>query len=332
MDYKSKILSLFHTDSDVTFEEIAISIYDEQSKSNSTYKRYQDLLKIDPSAVNSLQGIPYLPISLFKQYEIKTGSWSSDKFFLSSGTADIKNISRHLIHDLDWYHMISDAIYQHFYPDTDSVIFGLLPNYIENEHSSLIHMVKHLSEGNNDRPFYLDNFESLYNDLKATLNLASTQSITLFGVTFALLDFAEKFQISDDRLNVIFTGGMKRRGEEMAFDIVVDKLQSGFPLSSIDAEYGMTELFSQAYSIAGSRYMPARSMRVVCQELNDVMCRAKYGKTGQLAIIDLANFDTQSFILTEDLGRCYTDGSFELLGRVSSSDLRGCSMMYAPIE
>ena len=43
--------------------------------------------------------------------------------------------------------------------------------------------------------------------------------------------------------------------------------------------------------------------------------------------IDLANFNTCSFIATDDLGKTYEDGTFEILGRLDASDIRGCNLL-----
>ena len=49
--------------------------------------------------------------------------------------------------------------------------------------------------------------------------------------------------------------------------------------------------------------------------------------TGAINIIDLANLHSCSFIATEDLGRIYPNGNFEVLGRMDNTALRGCSLM-----
>ena len=49
--------------------------------------------------------------------------------------------------------------------------------------------------------------------------------------------------------------------------------------------------------------------------------------TGAINIIDLANIYSCSFIATDDAGRLYANGSFEVLGRIDNSDISGCSLM-----
>jgi hypothetical protein len=51
------------------------------------------------------------------------------------------------------------------------------------------------------------------------------------------------------------------------------------------------------------------------------------GKTGGLNVIDLANLNSCAFMATQDLGKQYENGSFEVLGRFDHSDIRGCNLM-----
>ena len=68
-------------------------------------------------------------------------------------------------------------------------------------------------------------------------------------------------------------------------------------------------------------------MKVTTCDINDPLSTAATGKIGRLNIIDLANQESCAFIATEDLGRVYPDGSFEVLGRLDASDIRGCNLM-----
>jgi hypothetical protein len=88
----------------------------------------------------------------------------------------------------------------------------------------------------------------------------------------------------------------------------------------------MTELLSQAYAKAGGRYQPPPWMRVLVRSEEDPFALSETG-AGILCIIDLANVYSCSFIETQDVGRVHADGSFEVLGRLDNSDIRGCSLL-----
>ncbi|GIV31056.1 MAG: hypothetical protein KatS3mg029_0407 [Saprospiraceae bacterium] len=91
----------------------------------------------------------------------------------------------------------------------------------------------------------------------------------------------------------------------------------------------MTELLSQAWSKGHGRFTPAPTLRVHAREITDPLAPQAPGRTGVLHLIDLANIDSCAFIATEDLGRVFADGSFEVLGRMDNSDMRGCNLMVA---
>ena len=57
--------------------------------------------------------------------------------------------------------------------------------------------------------------------------------------------------------------------------------------------------------------------------------QVKLTGAGAINIIDLANIDSCCFIGTDDAGKVFADGKFELLGRLDSSDVRGCSLLTA---
>jgi hypothetical protein len=68
-------------------------------------------------------------------------------------------------------------------------------------------------------------------------------------------------------------------------------------------------------------------MKLLTRDPNDPFQLFPHEKTGCLNIIDLASFNSCAFIATEDLGKTYEDGSFEMLGRFDSSGVRGCNLM-----
>lgn len=89
----------------------------------------------------------------------------------------------------------------------------------------------------------------------------------------------------------------------------------------------MTELSSQAYRPPAAGFLPANTLRIQARELNDPFQILAPGAQGALNLYDLANVDTCAFVASEDLGRSYADGSFEVLGRVDRSVVRGCNLL-----
>lgn len=301
-------------------DEVVNNLFRYQCANNALYGRFVELL-------GEKEMYPFLPVSFFKSHEIKSGDWTAETWFESSGTTG-QISSRHLVRDLKWYLINAEQGFTRFYGDPRNwCILGLLPNYLERGHSSLVAMVNHLA-GLSTHPesgFFLHDFERLRDTLLRCRKAGIP--VLLLGVTYALLDFAEKFPMYLGGVTIMETGGMKGRRKEMTRTEVHQMLMEAFGVGCIHSEYGMTELFSQAYARGGTIFAPSDTMKVVATEINDPFCAVQPGKTGVLNIIDLANLDTVSFIQTEDIGRVHPDGSFEVLGRLDAAELRGCNLM-----
>ena len=125
---------------------------------------------------------------------------------------------------------------------------------------------------------------------------------------------------------VMETGGMKGRRAEITRIELHEILKQKWGVSRIHSEFGMTELLSQAYSIGEGIYKPVPWMKVLIREEDDPLNLNDSGE-GLLNIIDLANRDSCAFIATDDIVNLYKDGSFEVLGRMDNSDIRGCSLL-----
>ena len=85
-------------------------------------------------------------------------------------------------------------------------------------------------------------------------------------------------------------------------------------------------LYSEAISKGIDPLLPVW-MQVIPHEINDPFSPVKGTKIGRLNIIDLANQESCAFIATDDLGRVFPDGSFEVMGRLDQSDIRGCNLL-----
>lgn len=315
------------------FEESALAVFRYQAVQNPLYARFLKLLGKTPGAVDRLPDIPCLPVSLFKNYAVQTGNWKPETEFTSSGTTG-QQPSRHLVRHLGYYLENTRKGFAQFYgPPEDWCFLALLPSYLERQGSSLVAMaaafIRHSKYPQSG--FFLDDFKGL----RRILETCKAEGIptVLLGVSFALLHFAEKYPMDLSGLVVMETGGMKGRRRELTRAELHEILRQAFSLSGIHSEYGMTELFSQAYGSGATpedqalAFKPAATLRVLTKEINDPFCSCKPGRSGLLQMIDLANLDTCSFIATEDIGRVYPDGRFEVFGRMDAAELRGCNLM-----
>ncbi len=308
------------------FEALALEIFQYQLKNNAVYGAFVKALGTDTSRVDSLARIPFLPVRFFKNMKIKSGDFEPAAVFESSGTTGMVN-SRHLVKDLSIYQESFTRGFELIYgPASEFCIIGLLPSYLERGNSSLVYMVDKLirQSGHPQSGFYLNEFDKLAIVLQ---ELESRQQKTLLiGVSFALLDFVEKYQIPLKHTIIMETGGMKGRRKELIRPELHRILKAAFSVPVIHSEYGMTELLSQAYSKGEGIYHCPPWMKVLLRDDEDPL-RVITSGSGVVNVIDLANIHSCSFIASDDAGKVYSDGSFEILGRVDGSDMRGCSLL-----
>ncbi|WP_340199726.1 acyl transferase [Ascidiimonas sp. W6] len=309
------------------FEKTALNIFQYQYKNNVVYQNFCGLLKKNPALVKEVDDIPFLPIQFFKSHQVITGNLPIEEIFTSSGTTG-STYSKHYVTDLSIYQQSYLKSFQKFYGSPkDYVILALLPSYLERKGSSLIFMAEDLikKSGKEESGFYLHDLKKLSANLKKLE--AANQKTLLIGVTFALLDLAEKYPQQLHHTIVMETGGMKGRRKEMIREEVHDILQDNLNVTKVHSEYGMTELLSQAYSKGDGIFTCPPWMQINTRDPEDALSKQAIGKTGGINIIDLANINSCAFIATQDLGKVYADGSFEILGRFDHSDIRGCNLM-----
>ncbi len=266
-----------------------------------------------------------MPISFFKNEQIICQGKAVEKVFLSSGTTG--NQSKHLISDISIYKASYTKAFELFYGDVKQYcILSLLPNYREQEDSSLIYMVDDLisKSENLDSGFYLNDYKKLDEKLKQLE--AKGQKTILFGVSYALLDLAEKFSQKLNHTIIIETGGTKGK-KEIVKEELHQKLKTAFSLNIIHSEYGMSELLSQSYSNGNGIFQCPPWKQVLIRDVNDPLSIIGENKTGGINVIDLANIYSCPFIATQDLGKSFNDGTFKILGRFDNSDLRGCNLL-----
>ena len=318
---------IFNIQTQEDFKQVAFSVFRHQFENNKVYRSFCDLLYIHPSDIHSLEQIPFLPIQFFKNKKIISSLEEVQEVFTSSGTTG-SITSKHYVTDIEFYKESYLKGFAHFYGNIeDYAILALLPNYLERNGSSLVYMVADLIKRSKNKKsgFYLNNIDEL---AKKLIHLDKKgQKILLIGVSFALLDLIEKHKFQLKNTIVMETGGMKGRRKELVRDELHEILQNGFGVDAIHSEYGMTELLSQGYSIGNGIFETPSWMRILTRDTEDALTILPTGKAGGINIIDLANYNSCSFLATQDLGKVHQNGTFEIIGRFDNSDIRGCNLM-----
>lgn len=321
---RQEVLSdCFETLNDSEFNNIALIAFKYQYLNNNIYKQYVDAINKNIDDINYYTNIPFLPISFYKNHIIKSTEGNYQKVFLSSGTTQ-DNLSKHYITDISLYEKSFMICFEYFFGSISEYnIIALVPGY--KPESSLVYMLtKLIKESKSDvSGFYYENFEKLKN----ILSIENNRKTILFGVTHALIDFAESHHCNYPELIVVETGGMKGRNKEMTRQEIQEKIKALLGTSNVFSEYGMTELLSQAYSLGNSFFSCPPWMKILIRDVKDPFTILNNKITGGVNIIDLANIDSCCFVETQDLGKLSDNNTFEILGRFDYSEIRGCNLM-----
>lgn len=319
--------AVFSIQNEQDFSALALDLFQIHFNENPIYKAFCKTLNINSEKINRVEDIPCLPVNIFRTKKVLLDGFQMDEYFESSGTSGSVQ-GKHFMYDYSLYERAFLAGFEKFYGEPEDYVFmALLPAYLERPHSSLVYMAKKLIEksGNPLSEFYLYDHEKLHENLQEAV--AQHQKIILLGVSFALLDFADKYKLDYSGLILMETGGMKGRREELTRDELHLTLQKAFPSSEIHSEYGMTELMSQSYSKRNGIFQTPPWMKIILRDISDPLSAPNNRNRGAVNIIDLANIWSCPFLATDDMGILHEDGSFEILGRLDFSVIRGCNTM-----
>ena len=325
-----QISAIFNLSTELEFNNLALSVFKFQYQNNKVYKAFTDSLNIKVEAIKQYSQIPFLPIEFFKTQDIICNEKKEDFIVFTSSSTTSQTPSKHIVSDISVYESSFIKGFNMSYgKPSDFVILALLPNYLERKGSSLVYMFDKLIKlsGKAESGFFLDDYNKLIQALEMLKQ--QKQKTLLIGVTYALLDLADKGIKLDDNFIIMETGGMKGRREELLKEELHQLLKQKLGVSTIHSEYGMTELLSQAYSKGEGVFVCPPWMKVLVRDIDDPLSYVKENKTGGLNIIDLANVNSCSFIATQDLGRMKNNNEFELMGRFDNSDVRGCNLMIS---
>ncbi|HSP12055.1 MAG TPA: hypothetical protein VLO29_05975 [Salegentibacter sp.] len=318
---------IFSVQNEAEFRDMALRVFEFQYQNNKVYRQFCELLKKNPNNLSSLEEIPFLPIGFFKSHKIVSSTNTPEIIFTSSGTTGMQT-SNHYVTDLSLYEKSFLKAFESFYGNPEElVILAILPSYLERTGSSLIYMADALIKKSTqaESGFYLHNLDDLQETLEKTEKAG--KKTLLIGVSFALLDLIERYKFNLKNTIVMETGGMKGRRKEMIRTELHEILCKGFGVPAIHSEYGMTELLSQAYSRGEGVFECPAWMKILIRDSEDALSLLPPHKTGGINVIDLANFNSCSFIATQDLGRETAPGKTEILGRFDHSDIRGCNLL-----
>ncbi len=323
------ITDIFKINCEEDLIKMALSTFRYQFHNNPVYKAWASAFVKSESDVTTLEQIPFLPIEFFKSQDVICEGNTHDEVFSSSSTTG-QTPSKHYVKDLRVYESSFLKSFQLLFGEPkDYCVLALLPGYLDRKGSSLVYMCNKLIElsAHEKSGFYLRNLDELVEVIKQLKG--QKQKTILIGVSYALMDLAEKNIELDQNFQVIETGGMKGTRKELLKEELHAILKQKFRIDSIASEYGMTELLSQAYALKEGKFKSPPWMKFMIRDVNDPFTYLKQNKTGGINVIDLANIYSCSFIATQDLGQLNEHGELKLMGRFDNSDIRGCNLLVS---
>ncbi len=324
------------------FNDQALKLFHYQYKHNTPYQMYCRQKGKTPRMVKSWKDIPSVPINAFKELTLSCENpETAEDVFMTSGTT--KGVrGKHYHPTLEVYNKSMLINFKkRFMNGHDQIKMGILfPTEEEMPNSSLSHYLALAFKefGTEDSQYFVNEnglqVDSLILELK---NAEETgKPLALLGASFSFVHLFEELQSQDKTFRlpkgsrILDTGGFKNKSKELDLETFYSQLSSllGVEKSNCINMYGMTELSTQFYD-NGNLIVPSVKSgphwirtRVVNPLTGDDVAK---GEKGVLVHCDLANFNSVTTILTEDLGM-ETEGGFLLLGRVQGAEAKGCSI------
>lgn len=340
---------------DEEFDAMAVRVFAHQYAGDGPYRRFCQGRAITPRKVRGWRDLPAVPITAFKETTLSVAPVDRcERVFMTSGTTRAESRGKHHHPTLAVYDrsMIRNFASRFMGVDQRLPMAILFPDEQEMPNSSLAHYlslaVKHFGAAESDH-FVSINGADIDGFCRWLADMQSRgQPCAVLGASYGFVHMIDAFAARRERgerderdergeqfalppgSRVLDTGGYKRQSRELPLDAFYDAVSAMFdvPRERCINMYGMTELSTQFYD-DGNAALPSvksgphwiRSRAIDPLTGRDV----PFGERGVLVHCDVANFNSTTTILTEDVGRMVA-GGFELLGRVEGAVAKGCSL------
>ncbi|MBC5783924.1 long-chain fatty acid--CoA ligase [Ramlibacter sp. USB13] len=332
--------------SDAEFDALALRLFAHQHANNAAYRRFCQLRGTTPRTVKGWRDIPAVPISAFKEVTLScTPADAAERVFMTSGTTrgDVKGRHYHptiAVWDASW----RDNFARRFLHGTARVPMAILfPDEQALPNSSLAHYlamaVRHF--GAEDSAWFVTPEGMDVEGLLAWLRRAEEggQPCAVLGASYSFVHLVDALHARGERLRlpegsrILDTGGYKGQARDLPLEAFYAGLEASFgvPRKRCINMYGMTELSTQLYDDGNVRVPSVKTgPHWLRSRLVDPLTGREVprGERGVLVHCDLANFNSVTSILTEDVGVAAGDG-FLLLGRAEGAQAKGCSLAVA---
>lgn len=329
-----------HSEED--FNRNALQLFAYQYKYNLPYQNFCMQKGKTIRTVKSWKDIPAVPINAFKETSLTCiDSELAERTFMTSGTT--KGVKgKHYHPNLEiWNLSMKTCFKQWFMKDAERIQMGILfPTEEEMPNSSLAHYLSLAMKefGTEDSNYLLSENGILLDHLIQDLEQAERtgKPYALLGPSFSFVHLFEELEKQGRSFKlptgsrILDTGGFKNQSREMDLDEFYNQLSTLLGIARKDCinMYGMTELSTQLYD-HGNEQVPSIKFgphwiktRVIDPLTGEDV---GLGERGVIVHCDLANFNSVTTVMTEDLG-IQVDNGFLLLGRVQGTEAKGCSI------
>jgi hypothetical protein len=329
--------------SDAEFDALALRLFAGQHAGNAAFRRFCQGRGIAPRTVKGWRDIPAVPITAFKEVTLSCApADSAERVFMTSGTTRGEVKGRHYHPTIAvWDASFRGNFARRFIQGTSRLRMGILfPDEQVLPNSSLAHyLALGLREfGTADSAYFLTPQGIDVPGVIAMLRAceASGEPCALLGASYAFVHLMDALAAAGECFSLpagsrlLDTGGYKSQSRELPLEAFYAGLSAtfGVPRERCINMYGMTELSTQLYDDGNARVPSVKSgphwirSRIVDPLTGREVPR---GERGILVHCDLANFNSVTTILTEDVGVA-VDGGFLLLGRAEGAQAKGCSL------
>lgn len=328
--------------SDEAFNDLALNLFRYQYSNNKPFQMYCRQKGKTPRMVKSWKDIPAVPINAFKELTLSCeDTETAEDVFMTSGTT--KGVrGKHYHPTLEVYNQSMLKNFKaRFMKEHKQIKMGILfPTEKNMPNSSLSHYLAlaYKEYGTHDSQYFVDEQGLKVDSLLLALEQAEElgQPIALLGASFSFVHLFDELQAKGRYFRlpagsrILDTGGFKNKSKELDLETFYTQLSTllGVDKSECINMYGMTELSTQFYDHGNSTVPSVKSgphwirTRLINPLTGEEVVK---GEKGVLVHCDLANFNSVTTILTEDLGAEKEEG-FILLGRAQGAEAKGCSM------
>ena len=346
--FEKKPYGLSEKDKNKNFLNILNKLTIHHYKKSENYRKILKKFSYNPYKKKSLDQIPFLPVRIFKEFDlISVRKKQIIKTLISSGTTNNGRSKIYLdkenaVNQIKALQKIIHSLLGKKERIPMLIIDQDLKNINRTKFSARVAAINGFSMFGKDHTFALDSEGNIdYQLINNFLKKNKGKKFLIFGFTSQIFKYlieklSKKLLTSDLSNSILLHGGGWKKLEKIKIsnNIFKKKLKKKFNIKNVFNYYGLVEQ-------TGSIFMECRCGYFIASNYSDILVRdinfnvLKYGQKGFLQLFSLlpTSYPGHS-LLTEDIGelvdnkkcKCSLNGKrFLVHGRFPKAEIRGCS-------